>query len=50
MTKTTKTTTSKKSATFDKAAIFAALFKKYDYRANGTLVAHRLNWELSMGL
>jgi len=50
MTRKTKTITSKKSATFDKAAIFAALFAKYDYRANGTLVAHRIYWELGMGL
>ncbi len=50
MTKTTKTITSKKSAAFDKAAVFAALFKKYDYRANGDLITHRINFELAMGL
>ena len=51
----TKTITSKKSgkgksAAFDKAAVFAELFKKYDYRANGDLVTHRINFELAMGL
>ena len=36
-------------AAFDRAAVFAALFKKYDYRANGDLVTHRINFEITLG-
>ena len=39
-----------KSEAFDKAAVFAALFAKYDYRANGQYRSQYLYWELSMGL